>query len=586
MSSHPHQAGSQSPERTLIFACDRPLLIKQLVNGAYPDTAFTARFSVADIWVDSGRREREGFDQHGIVRVIPVPSSSTPTPTLRHQRAASVFQDVEGAAREAKRKRDSGISVNDSLPRPGVTTPSHNKEQTDPQHHQSKRPRLIEADSQSPSPAGRVQKTTSSPVYYDGRRVPSFALPRGHRRHLTNTSSGSPEIGLGLGITASPNRDKIARDKVTGYGIQKQNSMPPPPPRYPLRGPTNFSPLEGSSQDSSPLGTRNPAERPYNSFPRETSRNNDERPRTRAAKKAAQKGSGSGKSSHHARDSSDPKATPKPKLTPDYYLEKDRTEAEEVNKLLKDRKTNRECLPILRDMSDLHIEMIDLKARSGLTATERKRLINLARKRLGRRRNRLEKFKNNRQLCDESDTHTMASEGGNADDGPDEGADESSDEDLPKKNPKRPRMEKRDLLGDFAATCRISSLRAKSGGCLQNLAGKGPNGHRIQVVIGDNETEQSSPLARASSARASQSNGALSEDAATARNENENENENNMTDSDGEDIQFEAEVPKVQHSSPMRIPTAFQRASPQNAPPPGADDGEEDGVNGAYSTAK
>lgn len=589
MSSLPHQTGSQSLKCVLISTRDRPLQIKQLVNGAYPDTAFTARCSVADIWVDSGRREREGFDQHGIVRVIPVPSSSTSTPTLRHQRAASVFQDVEGAAKEAKRKFSaSGISANDSLARPGATTPPQNKEQTDPQHHQSKRPKLTaETDPQSPSPRERFHTTSSSPVYYNGGRVPSFALPRGHRRHLTNTSPGSPEIGLGLGITASPARDKIARDKLTADGIQKPSSMPPPPlPRHSLRGPTNSSPLEGSSQDDSPLGTRKPAERPHSSVPRETSRNNDKRPRTRAALKA----SGSGTRSHHARASSDPNATPKPKLTPDYYLEKDRTELKEVRKLLKDRKTNPECLPILRDMSDLHKEMIDLKTRLGLTATERKRLINIARKRLGRRRNRLEKFKNNGQLCDESDAHTITSDGGNAGDGPDEGAHESSDEDLLKKNLKRPRIEKRDLSADFVAARRISSLRAyptgvKIGDSPQSPKEKEPDGQGFQVLIGDTGAEQASPSARASSARASRSNSVLPGGVATEGNENEAEE--NMTESEGEDIQFEAEAPQVEHSSPIRKSTGSKRASPRNAPPLGAEPGvEENGFKGVYSTAK
>jgi hypothetical protein len=234
--------------------------------------------------------------------------------------------------------------------------------------------------------------------------------------------------------------------------------------------------------------------------------------------------------------------------------------------------------------------MIDLKTRLGLTATERKRLINIARKRLGRRRNRLEKFKNNGQLCDESDAHTITSDGGNAGDGPDEGAHESSDEDLLKKNLKRPRIEKRDLSADFVAARRISSLRAyptgvKIGDSPQSPKEKEPDGQGFQVLTGDTGAEQASPSARASSARASRSNSVLPEGVATEGNENEAEE--NMTESEGEDIQFEAEAPQVEHSSPIRKSTGSQRASPRNAPPLGAEPGaEENGFNGVYSTAK
>ncbi|KAF3387706.1 hypothetical protein F1880_001377 [Penicillium rolfsii] len=549
-----------------LWPTERPLQIKQLVNGAYPDTAFTARCSVADIWVDSGRREREGFDQHGIVHVIPVPSSSTSTPTLRRQRAASVFQDVEGAAREANRKRDSGISANDSLTRPGATTPPQNKEHIDPQHHPSKRSRLTDLGSPPPSPAEQVQTTSSSPVFYNGR-VPSFALPPGHRRHVTNTSSGSPELGLGLGITASPSRDNMA--KATADGNQNPNSMPPPPPRYTLR----------RSSNSSRLSATKPKERPCNSVPQENSINDFNRPRTRAAQNA----SGSGIRSHHGTPSSAPKTVTKPGLTTEEYLEKNLNEIREVEKLLNDPKTNPECLTVLQEISDLHKEIITLKAGPG--GKERQRLIGMARKRLSRRRNRLEKFKNNGQFHGVSNVRTSMSEEGDARVGPREGPDDSSDEDLPKKMPKRPRIEKRNLLVDFASTCRVSSLRAESGSRPQNVVDKEANGHEIQAVIGNNGTQQDFPSANASSA---QSTAAVPVDAATEEHENENRIGEIMTDSsDGEDIEFDAEVFVVQESPHIRYYAASQGDWAQKARTLDAYHGKrKNGEIGVYSIAK
>jgi hypothetical protein len=258
--------------------------------------------------------------------------------------------------------------------------------------------------------------------------------------------------------------------------------------------------------------------------------------------------------------------------------------------LLRDPKTNPECLIVLREISDLHNEITTLKAGSG--GRERRRLLGMARKRLSRRRKALEKFKSNEQLYDDGDARTITSQEGNAGNGPNEGPDENSDEDLlkKKKNHKRPGIEKRELSADFVAARRISFLRAysssvKTGDSPQSQRNKEPDGHGIQVLIGDNGIEQASPSTRASSTRASQSNDALPEDAAIK--ENENENENDTTDSEGEDIQSEAEIPTIKHSSPIRKSTASQRTSPRKAPPPGADPGEEgNGVNGIYSTAK
>lgn len=538
--------------------------------------------------MDSGRREREGFDQHGIVRVIPVPSSSASTPTPRHQRAASVFQDIEGAAREAKRKFiDTGINTNDSSPRPAATTPSQSKEQTDPQHHQSKRPRLTaETDPQSPSPPERFHSTTSSPVYYNGKRVPSFAHPRGHRRHLTNTSPGSPEIGLGLGITASPMREKIARNKLNADEIRKPSSIPPPPPRYSLRGSTNSSPPEGSSLDDSPLGNRKPAKRPCNSVPRETSRNDDKCPRTRAALKA----SGSGTGSHQAVPSSARVTVPKLSSAQQDLLEKDKKELQEFTNLLEDTKINPECLPFLQKISSVLQARIKSRAAFSPTGAEREQIFHTYRKQLRNYRESIERFKKKGEFYTETDGHADTSEDEDASDGPGGDRDEGSEKDMSTKNPKRPGIEMRDLSADFAAARRISSLRARSTalktrGSPQSQRDKEPDGPGIQVLIGDNGTEQASPSPRASSARASQSNGAVPEDAAIK--EIENEHEDDTTESEGEDIQFEAEVPKVEHCTPIRNPTTIQRASSRNAPLPRAGPGEgEHEVNAVLSTAK
>jgi hypothetical protein len=189
----------------------------------------------------------------------------------------------------------------------------------------------------------------------------------------------------------------------------------------------------------------------------------------------------------------------------------------------------------------------------------------------------------------ETDAHTSTTEEEDTDGEAGESDNKGSDEDTPKKNPKRSRIEK-DLSADFAGARRVSSLRvnstgAKSRGRLQSVADKEPDGHGIQVVIGDNGTEQASPSVRASSARASQENGTLPGDAVVE--EHEDENEDNMTDSDGEDIQFEAEVPKALHSSLMRNSTASQRAPPQKAPRSWAEPGRNtNGVNGIDSTTK
>lgn len=538
--------------------------------------------------MDNGRREREGFDQLGTVRVIQVPSSSTPSPAHRYQRAPSVCQDIEGAAREAKRKYlDSAVSANGSLTRSRDTateTRAQNKEQAGLQERPTKRPRLTEeAEPVSPTPAGSPHTTTSSPVFYNDGRVPSYAHPRGHRRHLGNNSTGSPLVGLGLGITASPAKARISTlnadvtaerspDPAVGPGPR---SMPPPPrPRYSLRGPTTSSPLESGSEEDSPLAGKKVARRPFHSVPRETSRSKG--PRTRAAKKTE----GSGKKSERVAPSSDPVGTLKLTRSQLDLLEKDKRELQEVNDLLKQSRINPECRTIIQRMRHDLEERIKVRVAPSSHGEQRMLVFQRIRKKLRTCRNSLERFRRNGQLYEESDAHDTTSEDNGMDENPGEGSDDESEEDMPRNRPRRSGIERRDLSTDFVVTGRVSSLRSHSKRAeLENLQpsqkDKEPHGHDIQIVVEDTRIAQTSPQTSSSVAH-DFLNGDRPEDGAASV---EDENEDETTDSDGSDIEYESKGPKVEQSSPIRIPIVSQGASPRIAPPPRAENGENENGN-------
>lgn len=521
----PCQTGSKSTY-VILTSCNRPLQIKKLLNDAYPDAPFSITWNVADIWVDTGRHAREGFDQHGTVRVIPAPLSSTASPTHRFQREGSAFQDIEGfaarEAQEAKRKfLDTTTGANDSLIGEGETTirtPSRDKE-PDPRERQSKRPRLTEQnDAPSPSPAGSQRETASGPLFYNDRPAPSYALPRGHRSHPPSNSKSSPEKGLGLGVTASPIKAKTAHTK-------GPSSMPPPPlPRYSLRKAAKSSPLESSSQDDSPLENRK-SKRLFNSDPREISYTKG--PRTRAA-------SGSGKRSH--------RVTPSRALggaTPQETIELERKELEGVRKLLRGPNTNSQSYKLLREMVKLHEARIQLRNGSYTDADEQKRLLDNNRRALSYRRGLLDRLKESGDLYSKSDVHTttnenFANEGHNGD------SDESSEEELPKKRRKSRRIQRRDLSGDNIVTQRISSLRAHT----QSRRDRLLDVQGVQVVIDNLGSARISPN-KSLAANEPQLNEAHPEDVEmedhSALEELQDEDDD-MTDSDGGDVEFDAVV--------------------------------------------
>ncbi|KAJ5390979.1 uncharacterized protein N7496_002047 [Penicillium cataractarum] len=557
-----------------LWPSEEPLQIKKLLDDAYPDAPFSIHNTVADIWVDNGRHAREGFDQHGTVRVIPTPLSLAPSPTPRFQREGSVFQDVEGeAAREAKRKLlDAAISANDSLigeRETSIRTPSRDKE-PDLRERQSKRPRLTEQnDAPSPSPAGSQRETTSGPLFYNDRRAPSFALPRGHRSHPPSNSKSSPEKGLGLGVTASPVKAKTAHTK-------GPSSMPPPPlPRYSLRGASNSSPLESSSQDDSPLENRK-SKRLFNSVPREISR--DKERRTRANVKA----SGSSKKSHRASSMSGPTGVSILNKPPN-WAKRDKEELEEIRKLRGGSNTNPECFELLRKMEELHEARLKLKSGSHTDAQERKRLLDNTRRALGHRRGLLQKLKATGELYNDNDVQTTTSENF-ANEGHNRDSDESSEAELPQRRSKRHKAKRQDLSSDTVATRRISSLRAHT----QSRRDRLSDVQDVQVVIDDLGSARVSPN-KSLDANDVQSNVADPEDDGmedcSALREHKDEDDDIMTDSDGGDIEFEEEGLEVEQTSPIHNPSFSQGPSPRKTLALGAEpEDEENGFQGVFTS--
>lgn len=535
--------------------------------------------------MDNGRCEREGFDQRGTVRVIQIPVSSTPSLSHRYQREGSVFQDVEGAAREAKRKfLDAAISANDSLVgarETTIRTPSREEEQPDPRERQSKRLRPSErTDPSSPSPAGIPRETVSSPLFYHNRRVPSFAQPHGHRGHLPNHSNSSPKKGLGLGITASPLRATTSNSQVIADGMPGPSSMPPPPrPRYSLRPPTYSSPLESSSQNNSPLGNMKQAESNASSAPWGATRYSG--PRTRASLKTP----GSGQRSHHPRSLSVSTGALIAHITPD-YVERDRRELEEARMLLRSSGTNPECFPLLDEICHLHEEKLEIKANSYTDAHERVRLLGMNRRKLGRRREKLEKLKGSGELYKESDADTNTGEGP-TNEGVHRDRDESSEEESLKGRTKRRRIERWDLSAESGIAQRISSLRAHT----QRRKDRLSDVQGVQVVIKDLASNTTS-LNKSPGASDSQLNGARSGDAEPeerpALDENQDDDDDDSpTDSDGGDVEFEDEGLEASQNSPFRNHTASQGASPRRTPTLGDGPAEEtNGANGVDSDPK
>lgn len=517
--------------------------------------------------MDNGRREREGFDQNGTVRVIQAAPSSTPT--RRAQRASSIFQDIEGvAARVAKRKRcDGERDTNGSTAETGpaaARNPFQIDREMDMSQSQSKGPRLAEdTDSQSPSPAGVSKTTKSIPVFYNDMSAPSFAHPRGHRRHLGTTSTGSsPEKGLGLGITASPIRPIALNPNVTSNGSPTPGVMPHR--RRSLRGRPNSPPPLSFLQDDNPLDAEKPKVRKPGSVRGKTS--SQKSPQTRSSQKLP----GSGKESYRTTPSTGGGHVSKKKHSNDEYKQRDRKEFQEVKYLLKGSKTNPECLPILKEMSDFHKEILRLKANSTLMSGDRYVRLKNVRRNLARRRVKLESFRHKGELSKELEVHSISSEDESTKRKADEESDEESLGDLFIQTPKRSRVEQRDLPADFAVARRISSLRGHSKG-----AGIGdsrpmrdsetPNVDSLQVVIKDTGSEQVSLPVRTPAVPRFRSPG-LHLDSAPSKYGIADESDDLGTDSDGGDIPFEPTGIPFEPSSVIHNSNVAQKPSPISRP--------------------
>lgn len=522
--------------------------------------------------MDNGRREREGFDQNGTVRVIQVAPSSTPT--RRAQRASSVFQDIEGAAaREAKRKPCDGERDTNGSPagtgQIAARNPFQIDRETDMPQGQSKRPRLADdTDAQSPSPAGISKTTKSIPVFYNDMSAPSFAYPRGHRRHLSTTSTGSsPEKGLGLGITASPFKLIAPKPNVTSNGSPGPSDMPPPPTaprRRSLRGRTNSPPPQSFLQDDTPLGAEKPQVRKPGSVRGKASSQKF------SPTRSSQKIPGSGKESHRTTPSTGGNGVSKKKHSNDEYEERDRKEFQDVKALLKGSKTNPECLPILKEMSDFHEEILRLKADSTFKSGDRYIRLKNVRRNLTRRRVKLELFRRKGELSKEFEVHSTSSEDESTERKTDEGSDEESLADLFIQAPKRPRVEQRDLPADSAVARRISSLRgpSKSAGIGDNRPmhdGETPDGNSLQAVVTDTGSEQVSLPVRTSAAPYFRSPG-LALDGPQSQYRIADVSDDPTTDSEGDDIPFEPTGIPFEPSSAMHNSNVAQEPSPISRP--------------------
>ncbi|KAJ5151450.1 uncharacterized protein N7482_010702 [Penicillium canariense] len=330
------------------------LQVKKLLNDADPEIDYEVHDTVADVWIDHGKFEREGYDQYGTVRVVQKP----PTTPLASspQRFPSVVQDWDGAAQDARRRSllaksaigkvspilegDEMEDEPDNIPLESVEEDHVTIRQTPSvTHHASEElgevsPRVTECPAAFFEQESQPQKRKYSPQQTE----PSKRL-----RIEPEIQDPSPNARLSLNMTATPIQNLANHNIIPTDLASSPASMPPPPLPH-----AAFTALQ-----KTPVPQHTPS-----SF----------------------------RSDHATPPSSQPTSSQGERFH--LYVKRDQQEIHNLEALLRDPTTNPEVCPLLQEMREIHAKIQNLE--QGVRTNQTPRSIKNLRKTLSRRRNRVE----------------------------------------------------------------------------------------------------------------------------------------------------------------------------------------------------
>ncbi|KAJ5720234.1 uncharacterized protein N7483_008168 [Penicillium malachiteum] len=237
-----------------------PLAIKKLLDDSMPHSDLDIKLSVADVFINRGKAETDGFDQSGIVRVIQKTATHAPT------RFPSVVQDFDGPVGSRGRRQSPIFSPISEEPHESYDSPSFPAQRFDLTSGTPTLPMNISNDYSNPPTSSYASVTAQSrkrtldstesnrppkeprlgPVVHSARnttpppqqqrgplqrppRIPTFARPN-PKLSYTRPPHGN---GLGLDPSTSPKarrRGSLTNIPSTDFNTHVSGSSPPPLP--------------------------------------------------------------------------------------------------------------------------------------------------------------------------------------------------------------------------------------------------------------------------------------------------------------------------------------------------------------------
>ncbi|KAJ5638931.1 hypothetical protein N7528_001321 [Penicillium herquei] len=180
-----------------------PLVIKKLLDDSMPHSDLDIKLSVADVFINRGKAETDGFDQSGIVRVIQKPAIHAPT------RFPSVVQDFDGPVASRGRRQSPIFSPISEEPHEPYDSPSFPAQRLDLTSETPTLPMNISNDYSNPPTSSYASVTAQS-----------------RKRSLDSTENNRPPKEPRLGTVVHTARNTTPPPQPTRGTLQR-------PPRIP-----------------------------------------------------------------------------------------------------------------------------------------------------------------------------------------------------------------------------------------------------------------------------------------------------------------------------------------------------------------